>query len=209
MNQLTEYYQKRLLILTVLIVAVVLLVPNLLVPYLIDTFGKDHWSAKIADLLTSRFAIVCLFVAGEVVIRKWLWKFEKSEFNFDGNWEGTTTYRYVRVGKADVPFEGKHRVMFEQDCLHFAIAPQPGDAFVNWGSLAINLADKDTVQYAYWVKYRDPSKFPDKAIGYEEMKVIERDKKKKPQALSGEFYHCAQGLEPVYSGSVIFRRAKS
>lgn len=209
MNQLFEYYRKRIRELTAMIFLLALLVPNYLVPYLGSKYGVEHWITIAANFLSSSAMIAVFFVVGDLVIRKWIWKLEKPQFNFDGEWEGTTTYKRVHVGSAKVPFEIKHHVKFEQDCSRFAIAPQTGVGYVNWGSLAINLADKDTVQYAYWVKYNDQKRFPEKAIGYEEMKVIERDSKGRPQVLSGDFYHCAQGSEPVYSGNVIFRRVQS
>jgi hypothetical protein len=104
-----------------------------------------------------------------------------------------------------VPFETKHEVRIEQDCLSLRIAPTEAPEFVNWGSLALELAEGDTLRYAYWVNYKDP-RFPEKAKGYEEMKVIKYDGGMRPLVMTGEFFHCAQGSAPVYSGIVTFTR---
>lgn len=205
MNELLKFYTKALLGL-VSLATVWAFLPQDLMPLLAPYFGYNQWVQMVSSFLTSRFFIVVLLAAGEWIIRKWAWKVVHPELNFQGEWEGETTFTKVEMGSPVAPFSAKYKVRFEQDCLSFAIAPTKADAFVNWGSLAMNLVDKDTVRYAYWVNYSDPSRFPARATGYEEMRVIQRGWRGAPQELTGEFYHCTMGFQPVYSGNVTFKR---
>ena len=208
MEELRKYYVKRLAHLTVIIGALVFSVSVFLMPILKSIFGPDHWSASwVTNIL--RLVIISLFYLGEKFIRKRLWKSEKPEYNIDGEWEGITTYERGYNGSANVPFEKTHKVKFKQDCLNLKIATQEGIQYVNWGSHAINLIDNETLRYAYRVKYKNGSEegneFPGEAIGYEEMSVVEWDKKR-PKKLTGDFYHCVKGEGPWYRGTVSFER---
>jgi hypothetical protein len=209
MNELLNLYKKSLAWLAGTMVALVLLVPKYLTPYLAINFGTAHWATNLAKFLTSRLFVVTVLVVGEWIIRAWAWKVAHPELNFQGEWEGETVYSKVELGSSgSAPPPAKHYVKFEQDCLSFAIAPTTADEYANWGSLAISIADKDTVRYAYWVNYRKSVYFPSRAIGYEEMKVTLRGRRGRPKELAGVFYHCAMGFQPVYSGTVTFRRIK-
>ncbi|WP_349027675.1 hypothetical protein [Methyloglobulus sp.] len=184
----------------------VLLIDNILVPFLIATFGKDHITVTTASFLTSRFVVLAAMVGGEILIRKYLWKIEHPELDFSGEWEGETVYKVAHIGVGPVPFSSHHKVKITQDCLSIKISPSTSESYVNWGSLALELEGGDTLRYAYWVNYSDSSKFPEKAKGYEEMKVTNRGEKDRPIQMTGEFHHCAQGMSPVYSGTVMFKR---
>ena len=201
MQELQRFYRTSLRILVLVVIAVVLFAPTL-----IAAFGKDHIIAKVLDLLTSRFSVILPTIAGEWCIRKVLWKRLKPELDFAGEWAGTTTYDTAYLQPASTPFDRQHDVRIEQDCLSISLAPAKGESYIHWGSLAFELFDKDTVRYAYWVKYSDSAKFPDKAIGYEEMHVTGRDSRLRPTELTGEFHHCANGQGPIYSGTVKFVR---
>ena len=207
MSDLLKYYTTRLIGLAVGIALLVLAVDNLLIPFLQKLFGAGHWTIGIASALTSRFSILVAMFGGEFGIRKYLWKWEHPELDFSGEWVGETIYKTAQIGSGPVPFSSNHKVKITQDCLSIKISPTTSEEYVNWGSLALEIADGDTLRYAYWVNYSEPSKFPKKAKGYEEMKVTERGGRDKPQEMTGEFLHCAQGMSPVYSGDVIFKRA--
>ena len=211
MSELLNFYKKAFAFLAVSLATLAVFVPDRLIPYLETTFGSSHVLAIGATWLTSRPAFVLFLFFGELLIRKWAWKIVHPELNFQGEWEGTTTYTNAEPSTPSTPFSANHKVKFEQDCLSFSIAPTTANSFVNWSSLAINLSDKDIIRYAYEVNYTDSNKFPGEAIGYEEMKVIEREpgRKQRPTALTGKFYHCAMGLHPIYRGTVLFKRKKS
>ncbi|OGT90183.1 MAG: hypothetical protein A2514_10665 [Gammaproteobacteria bacterium RIFOXYD12_FULL_61_37] len=206
MSDLIKYYTSRLIGFAISVALFVLLVDQLAIPFAEDTFGKDGWAVKILYALTSRVAIFIYLAGGEYVIRKFLWKIRmvgKPELDFSGEWTGVSTYTTVHLGQGPVPFSQDHIVRIEQDCLTLRIAPSASPGFVvNWGSLALELAEGHTLRYAYWVNYRDKENFPEKAIGYEEMKVTEYDAKGRPQVMTGKFFQCAQGMMPVYSGTV-------
>lgn len=208
MKELLDFYTRTLAGFAVTIAASVVLVPHIVLPFLINKLGPDHWVISLANLLTSRFAIVLILGVGAYLIQKWLWKLKHSELNFDGEWEGETCYTHVWLGTTNVPFKSKHKARIEQDCLHFMLAPTTGEQYVNWGSLAANLIDKNTIRYAYWVKYSDRNRFPAEVNGYEEMRVTERGSRGRPEELRGNFYHCVQETGPIYSGTVIFRRKR-
>lgn len=205
---LRKYYTQRLVTLAVALAAGAVLATEVVLPWLTRTLAPDNFLIDVAGFLTSRPAFVGVMLLGELGIRKTLWRLERPQLDFSGQWEGETTYTKVRLGKvADhAPFASRHLVLIEQDALSAKLAPAPGTDFVNWGSLAFEIVDKDTVRYAYTVNYSDSTRFPDRAIGYEEMSVTRRDRRKRPNELTGFFAHCAQGQEPVYSGTVVFRR---
>lgn len=206
MNELHSYYKTRLIGLAIVIALASFFLPSKIFPLLASKFGDDHWVLTAIGFLASRPAIVIYLATGEWFIRKRLWKIEKREFDFDGVWEGITTYSNAAIGHAKVPFTSEHQVRIEQDSIFLKIAPTEGNDYVNWGSLALQLVDKDTIIYAYWVKYGLSEKFPEEARGLEEMHVTGRDEKGRPIKMTGTFAHCPEGQEPVYSGTVEFRR---
>jgi hypothetical protein len=206
MNELYTYYKTRLIAWAIVIALAAFLLPAKVVPLIDGWIGKEHCGSILAGILASRPMIVLYLVVGEWFIRKRLWKIEKKEFDFDGLWKGVTTYSKVPIGYAEVPFTSEHQVRIEQNSVSLKIAPTEGNDYTNWGSLALQLVDKDTIIYAYWVKYGKSDKFPEQARGLEEMHVTERDNKGRPVKMTGTFAHCPEGQEPVYSGTVEFWR---
>lgn len=187
-----------------------LLVPTVIYPSLESLVGTNHWLLKITKVITSRLALVCYLAGGECLIRKHLWRLERKEFDFKDVWEATTFYTAAPIGVAPVPFKSSHKVRIEQDALFMKIAPTEGEHYINWGSLALQLIDKDKIVYAYWVKYRNDERFPNEGItvkGLEEMDVTERDSDERPIRLTGNFAHCPEGQSPVYTGRVEFNRS--
>lgn len=208
MNELLKYYTTRLTGLALVVAMGIVFVDKVVDPYVLSQFGPNHWITTIQQSLTSRLAIVGVLALGEYLIRKYIWKLERPELDFSGDWSGITTFEYIPVGTGRVPFTTEYEVKIEQDCLGMKILPSTGASFVNWGSLALELADKDTLRYAYWVRYSDRARFPEEAVGYEEVKVTRRDRKKRPIEMTGSFYHCAKGQTPVYNGAVKFSRSR-
>ena len=200
MDELRKYYNSRFITLAI---SVVLL--GIAITVYENKFGIDSLWAKI---LTSRPALLVILALGSTLINKWLWRVEHPELDFMGEWEGETTYSTVHIGSApdNLPFTSKHELLIDQDCSHFSIAPTNSNDYLNWGSLAANLQDKNTIQYAYWVNYKTHVLFPDEAKGYEELKVTKRDTNNRPMELTGKFHHCVEGQKPVYSGTVKFQR---
>lgn len=208
MNDLVRYYTARLIVLAVGVALFGIFVDQFAIPKAVAALGQDSWPVTILGNLNSRIAIFLYLTAGEIGVRKYLWKLEKPELDFSGEWTGESNYNTVQIGDVHghVPFSTQHLVRIEQDCLSLRIAPSSGAGFVHWGSLALDLAEGNTLRYAYWVNYADKSRFPEKAKGYEEMKVTRYDGKRRPNVMTGEFFHCAQGMIPVYSGTVTFSR---
>ena len=209
MNELHSYYRTRVTGLAVGIALAALLGPTVLYPWLVGLVGINHWLPQSMKVITSRLALVCYLAGGEWLIRKHLWRFERKEWDFKDVWEATTFYTNTPIGAAPVPFESSHKVRIEQDALFMKIAPTEGEHYINWGSLALQLIDKDKVVYAYWVKYRNDERFPKEGItvkGLEEMDVTERDSDGRPIRLTGTFAHCPEGQSPVYTGRVEFNR---
>jgi len=214
MRELRDYYVNRLIMAAGLIILIV----EYINPYIelsplmqskdsgLLVFAISH----IISFLTSRAGVVILIGAASLFIQKYLWKIEKPHLDFSGEWCGKTCYKNVYVGdshyQARCPFMANHRVKMVQDCLSFRLDPAPGEKFINWSSLALELDCDSTLRYAYKVNYSDTEVFPDSAIGYEEMSVTERGARNRPIVLTGKFWHCAQGKEPVYGGTVEFKR---
>jgi len=206
MNELIRYYSARLVALAIGVAVFVVAIDQVFLPWLTSNYPTWTIASKTLELLTARLSIVGYLAAGEYLIRKHIWKIENPEFNFSGMWDATTTYVQAHVGAGPVPFSSTHEVRIEQDCLAVRIAPTMSTGFVNWGSLALEIAEGHTLRYAYWVNYNDRLRFPEKARGYEEMRVTQYDDKRRPNLMTGVFFHCAEGQAPVYSGTVEFRR---
>jgi hypothetical protein len=206
MNELIKYYSARLVQLAIGVAVFVVAIDQVLLPWLTQTYPTWTPIARMLELLTARLSIVAYLAGGEYLIRKHLWKWERPEFDFSGMWDAETTYTKVQLGSGTVPFSSKHEVRIEQDCLSVRIAPTVGTGFVNWGSLALEVSEGNTLRYAYWVNYSDRDRFPERTRGYEEMKVTNYNAGGRPSLMTGVFFHCAEGQSPVYSGTVEFRR---
>jgi hypothetical protein len=207
MNELLLYFSSRLMALAAAVAFGAVAVETLLRPYVLQQLGAAHWGVTVIGYANSRPAIVGLLAAGVYLVRKVTWKIEKPELNLSGRWRGETAFTVVRSGSGAPGHVTTYDVSIEQDCLAIRIVPSRGDEFVNWGSLAIELSDKDTLRYAYWVTYSDSSRFPEgSVVGYEEVRVTGRDDRGRPIELTGTFDHCARGQTPLYSGHVRFTR---
>jgi hypothetical protein len=207
MSELLKYYTARLIGLAVAIAIFVLAIDNIVIPLLKRFLGEANWISLLDSALTSRLTILIMMFSGEIFIRKVLWKLERPRLNFSGEWKGETIYKAAQIGSGQVPFSTMHKMKITQDCLSTEISPTTSESYVNWGSLALEIADGNTLRYAYWVNYSNQKNFPDRATGYEEMKVTGRGGRGRPQEMTGEFFHCAQGIVPVYSGDVKFERS--
>ncbi len=207
MEQLKEYYRRRLTTLTGIIIGLVIFDSSV---FITNYLGKENWAKIIVSFLTNRYVLISIFIAGELTIRKFLWKLEKAKFDFDGIWEGETVYEKVHKGTMSVPHTSEHRIVLKQDCISLKLkVDEVKEHYPTWGSKAINILGEDTILYAYFVNYRDKQNFPAREVlGYEELTVVERGTLQRPTKLNGFFAHCAQGQEPLLSGSVTFKRVK-
>jgi hypothetical protein len=91
--------------------------------------------------------------------------------------------------------------------MNIAIEPSTGKKASKWRSIALTLTDKGKLTFCYEVVYDGDAKYPNDAKGYEEMDVTKVGNFGLPILMSGNFYHCATGQKPVYSGKTIFVRS--
>ena len=211
MDQLIRFYKNALKTVAVGIAVAAAFLPLKAEPFLAERYGRDHWSLTLAPFLNSHIVLVGALAASEWFIRKrlWRWRWFHSDLDFSGQWEGTSYYTAIHVGSNALPGPVRHQVAMKQDCLCFRIIPSPDPdekAKGYWESKATNLVSDQRVVYAYEVHYGGKPNFPDVALGYEDMRVVQRDPKGRPCVLRGTFHQCAMGKTPVYSGSVEFRR---
>lgn len=206
MKELREYYHRRLIGLAVACVAYSVASQIVVEKYVAIQSGNLKIAAQV---FTSQYVIVLLMSLGELFIRKVLWRIERRDLDFSGDWFGETTFKYCSDPGVPIPGPSTYKVRFEQDCTRFQLAPTEGELMNSWGSLAIELVDKDMVRYAYWVRYADRNRFPEEAIGFEELQVVERDWLGRPIAINGAFWHCDRSDSiPQFRGSVKFSRSK-
>lgn len=209
MKELREFYIRWMIGLSVPIVLLCIYVAGI-IPNIISDYGETCWIVYLLKFLTSRLSILGILTALHFIVNNWLWTVKiigKPRLDFRGIWEGETTYNKIYLSKInrELPFSTPHTVKIKQSCFNIELTPTRSEDFVNWGSLAANLSDDHTIQYAYWVNYTNMEIFPQEAKGYEELKAIEY-KEGKPIELSGKFSHCAEGQKPIYSGFVNFKR---
>jgi hypothetical protein len=217
MKELLEFYKSALLRVASVVAALAVGVPVFLLPLLETKFGKGHWSSTAASWLTSGTAVAIYLGVSEWLIRKHLWKFWHPELNFHGVWDGISTYTDIHKGTGPVGHFVNHQARIEQTCLSIQLIPSIGDEFESFKSTTVNLVDKHTLVYAYEVRYKpkhssNQAIFPQATFGYEELSVVDPTGKVmpgervRPSVLHGWFAQCAKGQEPVYSGSVVFKR---
>jgi len=209
MKELREFYKRWMIGLSVPIVLLCIHVAGM-IPNIISAYGETSWIVNLLNFLISRLPILGILTGLHFIVNNWLWTIRiigKPELDFRGVWEGETTYNEIYLSKInrELPFSTPHIVKIKQSCFNIELTPTRSKEFVNWGSLAVNLSDDHTIQYAYWVNYTNIEIFPREAKGYEELKAIDY-KKGKPIELSGNFYHCTEGQKPTYSGFVNFKR---
>jgi hypothetical protein len=209
MDQILAFYKNMLKAFAVGVALTAAFLHVKAVPLLAATFGGDHWSLKVVPILNSHISLVIALGASEWFIRKHLWRWFHAELDFSGQWEGTSEYTRIYLANNPLPKPVRHQVTIKQDCLCFKIipSPDPDEKMMGyWESKAINLVNADQLVYAYEIHYGGRPDFPEIAFGFEDMRTVQRDSKERPCVLRGAFYQCVIGREPVYSGSVEFRR---
>lgn len=211
MRELRSFYIKWLSAIALVVALAAHGAAKIALPWIQQQYPTDPWHlATILEALTSRPALVAVLALSEWLLRTrlWKWRWFHPELDFSGNWKGVSTYTAVQVGTAPVPLVVHHEARIEQDCLGIRLIPAKGSAFVRFESTAVNLlVDPIRLVYSYHVLYTDVKNFPAETFGYEEMSPVEHDGIGRPTLLHGWFAHCARGQEPVYSGTVQFKRA--
>jgi hypothetical protein len=206
MNELHKYYSRRLLAWLSIVLGATLGLDRLHA-----TLMHEHaaqWKIGLSNALSHRIALGVLLLAGELVIRKWLWHVEKPHLDFRGRWSGATEYttRWIDAS-GSLPEKAEHEVDIKQDCLSVAIAPTAAERFAQWHSLICDLPAEGGIAYTYEVTYKDGPELPSKARGYEVLQVVESGRRKRPLAIAGEFHHLVSDDKPVFSGVAHFKRA--
>lgn len=209
MEELHSYYAKRLGGLVVLLVLATLSLDKVHTSLAED--DAPGWALALSNLLNHHIVLVVLLVAGERVIRKWLWRLERPRLDFHGRWYGTTDYRKRWLDEEGaLPETAAHEVHIEQDCLGVAIKPTEAEAFAQWRSLVCDvLVEKGSspaIAYAYEVTYSGKDGLPAWARGYETLRVVEEGRRGRPLRISGGFHHLVSEETPVFSGLAAFDR---
>jgi len=207
METLHNFYRNSLKALALLVIAAAALLRTYVDPLVAGAFPSAQLRSIESLLLGG------LFLGGEWLLRRKVWKLVYPRLDFEGWWLGRTTYAAAdgRVGKHP-PDPIHHEVYIDQSCISIAILPTGTEhEFANWQSVAMNVLDSGSIGYAYRVRYHSQPGFPPEATGYEEMSVLEpRDKsllhRNRPLHLSGGFGHADLGQTPVYRGTAEFVR---
>jgi hypothetical protein len=190
-----------------------ILIEKVLVPFLSTQIIATFWLDVTIKIVTSSTLFVLLYLGGEKLIRNYIWKskFFYKQLNLDGLWVGCSYYTNIEIegeGINKYNFQknsSPHDVNIYQDSLEIKVQSSPGSDFVNWGSNAADLTTNGTLKIAYEVKYGNEKMLNKKgAKGYEEMDIIQTNKKGLPILLSGIFSHCADGTKPIYRGKTLF-----
>lgn len=209
MEKLQRFYRYMLRSLVVAIVGAAVAYHVWLIPRL------KFMTPETAKAVGS-FVIPGIFFLGEWVINKHLWKLFFRGLNVSGDWVGTTVYETAQIPRPGLKHEvfakKDHSVKIEQDCFSVSIITTD-EGFNKWSSIVMTF-QPPFLSYAYEVRYNpeDHWRFPERAIGYEKMEIVRKKNESPnswPRKLRGDFWHCAMGQTPVYSGSVTFRRSKS
>lgn len=190
-----------------------ILIEKTVVPFLNTQLIANFWIDLAVKIVTSSTLFTLLYLGGESLIRNYIWKtkFFYKKLNLEGLWVGCSYYTNIEIegeGIYKSNFQensSTHFVNIYQDCLEIKIQSSTGNDFVNWGSNAADLTTTGTLKFAYEVKYGNEKKLNKKgAKGYEEMDIIQTNKKGLPILLSGIFSHCADGTKPIYRGKTLF-----
>jgi hypothetical protein len=223
MRELRNLYIGQFIAFAVVVALVAYYAPIEILPRFEGKVGKDSVWFWLASHAGSRIGFLVIFSAGAWCLRSLTWKWVRPSLNFSGRWKGTSTYSTAYLSteisrtsettlptKADVetfrwPAPAQHSMVIEQDCFHIRITPTESAMYANWESFAADLLNRETFAYAYRVNYKGKTGFPSDAYGYEELKVVERAWGR-PKVLSGHFWHCARGQNPIYGGTVRFER---
>ncbi|MDR3423513.1 MAG: hypothetical protein P4M13_00325 [Alphaproteobacteria bacterium] len=194
---------------------------------LFENYIKTNLPANIVDLINkwalSTSTMGLLFIAGEYLIRKKLWRLPLvwrgidynpySKLDFAGRWRGETFYLVKEqdtngTRQEITPYSGVHDVKISQDCLNIQIENTSGDAFPTWGSIAATVSDDGILRFLYRVEYAPGKGFPARIHGYEWLapKLFSHGDSGQPIAIHGNFGHCAGEARPIFSGETLFIR---
>jgi hypothetical protein len=206
MSELHKYYSQRLFGLLVFVLAAAVAMGRVH-----ETLAEDHAAGLLlvlADLFNHHIVLIASLVAGELCIRKWLWRLAKPHLYFGGRWRGVTEYTEVWLNEDEsLPEPTVHEVDIKQDCLGVSIAPTESEAFAQWHSLICDLQPPNGIAYAYKVTYNNKAGLPSSARGYEVLQVVgTTGRRGLPQSISGEFHHLVSNDKPVFSGNARFER---
>jgi hypothetical protein len=224
MKELRNLYIGQFVTFAVVVALLAYFAPGKILPWIASTAGQDSNWYFIASHVGSRIGFLIIFSLGSWLLRAHAWKWIRPSLDFSGKWKGTSTYSSAylaaslsKTGETNLPSKAEqesfrwpapaqHSMKIEQDCFDIRIAPTEAPAYANWESLTADLRDGGTLVYAYKVNYKGKPGFPADACGYEEVKVVERGLFGRPKVLSGSFWHCARGQNPIYAGTVRFER---
>jgi len=214
MDKLRVFYQHYTRICAGLLAIGGVLIGQYVLPF-IETHLVTTFVGKILTVFVTSSALFgLLFIGSCWIINKWAWTLFHNKLNFSGKWEGCSYYTKIEIGKDGVSHNKKsnvvnsHSVNIKQNCLEIQIETSHGPDILSWRTLATNLSD-DILRYAYEAQYNEAKVGKKEAKGYEEMRVLQRNRWKKPILLSGVFSHCANGERPIYSGKVVFFRKEN
>lgn len=211
MNKLRSFYNLAQRILAAILALTVVLGVTKVAPMILSSDLQD----KFVGVISSFGVISFIFLIGEWLIRKHIWKPIYEELNFRGEWHGETFYTALEQPTNKITlkdfkiFSSNHDVFIEQDCFDLSIQPSKGSSYSRWGSIAVRLEDDSTIDFLYWVKYTDKGKFPTDVTGQETLsatKFVKKEREGLPILLTGGFYHCAGREKPIYSGDTLFIR---
>jgi hypothetical protein len=207
-DELRRYYAKRLFGLAGLLVVATFALDKVHTRLVKDE--APGWILALSNLLNHHIVLVALLVAGELAIRKWLWRFEKPNLDFHGHWSGTTDYKKRWLGEeGSLPDPATHEVHIKQDCLGVTIEPTEAKAFAQWRSLVCDIVVENgtpAIAYAYEVTYSGEDGFPARARGYEVLRAVKKGRRGRPLRISGDFHQLVSEEKPVFSGLAAFDR---
>jgi hypothetical protein len=176
------------------------------------------WVAWLEGAVSvSTFGLI--FVLGEGVIRRYLWRLPhwvpvlgNNELSYHGHWYGETLYETIEQAgtskPAEVPFRRTHDVRIIQDCFDIRIGTTAGANFTTWKSLAATVDSDGIFRFLYEVVYSDRDRFPKDVHGYEWLAPYRRRRGDKglPLVIFGGFGHVVDSNPPTYSGQTLFIR---
>jgi len=213
MDKLKTFYLRLVRAYAVILAGLGITIGEKILPLLHSQITNHAIVDFLIKFITSSLPFTLLYLGGEYLIRHQIWKmsFFYRDLDLSGLWVGCSYYTHIEIeggGKNKGNFKedsSSHFVNIYQDCLEIKIQSSTGKDFVNWGSNAANLTSDGTLKFAYEVRYGNEQKLSKKgATGYEEMSIIQKNKKGQPILLSGNFSHCADGTKPIYRGKTLF-----
>ncbi len=208
MDELRRYYAKRLFGLAGLLVVATFALDRVHTSLVED--DAPGLALALSNLLNHHIVLVALLVAGELAIRKWLWRFEKPHLDFHGRWYGATDYKKRWLGgEGPLPDAAAHEVRIKQDCLGVTIEPTEAKVFAQWRSLVCDIVVENgtpAIAYAYEVTYSGAGGFPARARGYEVLRAVKKGRRGRPLRISGDFNQLVSEEAPVFSGLAAFNR---